>query len=263
MTSLLLSTALAALLAEEAFEVRLQVRLIDAQLLLLRRPEEKALWLEIWPADGGSEAGKRHAEFRERMAALGLRRRRQQTEGPRAFGLELPFATTAATVATRLDELLAGLCIDADALASADLSIASQRSAPPENPRLREAMRAAASTQDGPTRQRLYAALVNATLLVPLAPHTVGLAEPEQQPLTLDEGSLMAFSDWNALRHWQATGHPFGLVHGTDLFAHAAERQAGVSINPQGTVGGVLYPAEVKMMAEAVRSYIESQRRGG
>lgn len=249
---LTLAAALSALLSERAFEVRLLVQLKDMRVLVLRRPEDSVLWLEAWPAVAGEPA-----DVRPRFSAAGLRRRRQLPEGPRTFGLELPFHASAAALTSQVDRILSAL---SSADGDAEVSLSSQRAVPPQNPLLREAMRAAATTQDGPTRQRLYAALVNATLLVPIEPETAELSEAEQQPLTLDDSTLLAFSDWDALRHWEVAGHPFGLVHGTDLFAHAAERGAGVRINPEGTVGGALYPSEVQMMAQAVRRFLQSRK---
>lgn len=252
-----LAAALTALLEEQAFEVRLLVRLADVRVLVLRRPEAPALWLEAWPAPAAETA-----QVRKRMGAAGLRRRRQQPEGPRAFGVEFSHRISASALTSQVDSILSELSPQAGPGDDA-LSLSSQRFAPPQNPLLREAMRAAATTQDGPTRQRLYAALVNATLLVPIAPETASLSEAEQKPLALPEGTLFAFSDWDALRHWQVAGHPFGLVHGTDFFAHAAACDVGVQVNPEGTVGGVLYPAEVQMMADAVRRFLQERRDGG
>lgn len=246
-----LQAAAQALVTERAWETRVVIWAPALKLLVFRRPSIQALWVEVWPL------GEARAEAS--WGAHGLRRRRYQGGG-RTFGKELPFELTAPGLAAELDVLLEVLNAPTpDRSPAVEVTIAAQRAEPPQNPALLEAMRAAANNQESRTRQRLYAALVNAPLLIPLEPGSAERPPEEQQPLRSEAQELTAFSDWDALRQWQASGHPFGIVHGTDFFAYAADQGCGVRINPDGVVGGALYPSEVQMMAEAVRGYLEGR----
>lgn len=248
-----LAQALSAYHREDAFEVRLHVTSDRHSVLLLRRPALKQQWIEARAADGSAIKD----TDRECLKKLGMRRRRFHGGG-RAMGLELDHELSPEKLGEHMDRVLSAL-----GAASADtgIHVSCQREQPPENPKLVEAMRAAAVNQDGGTRQRLYAALVNATLLVPIDPTGVGRPEHEQEPLLLEPDVMVAFTDWDAIRQWSAHGHPFGLVYGVDFFGHAADRGAtAVRVNPEGIVGGQLFASEVQMMAEAVRGYLKSQR---
>ena len=251
MSELSLSSAVNALLKEQAWEVRVHVHHPELSLLLLRRADEDAQWLEL---RGDAVQGEQYAEA---LKALGLRRRRHHGGG-RALGMDVGMDASATDLLSLLDRVLnyAG-----DGPRGLQVQVACQRDKPPENPRLLEAIRAASNSQDTDTRKRLYAALVNATLLVPQDPKHLGQPEHVQEPLKLDDSTWMAFSDWDALRMWSPHGHAFGLVHGVDFFDHVHGQGSGtVRINPEGVVGGELYPAEVAMMVEAVRGYLNAQR---
>lgn len=257
-----LSTALRSWASENAWEVRLHVNLTDGYCLLFRRPDAHLRWLEVHLND--TQLERLGGALREH----GLRRRRHQN-GARAFGKALPSKLGRAEVLAQLDAVLN--LVDADAAGLNAVTLSCQREQPPENPQLLESIRAVSTRKDDEaTRKRLYAAIANATFLVPIRPETVGLNGVDQVPLlvsnggapvgaSLDGQTWIAFSDWDSLRQWRPEGHPFGLVHGVDLVRHANDRTAsGLQINPNGVAGGSLYPSEIDMMAKAVQGYLAS-----
>ena len=252
MTHASLASAIRAYLDERAWEVRLHVASQALSLLLLRRSDSQTQWLELrGKACEGEQA-------QASLKALGLRVRRHHGGG-RALGMDVGYRHSATDLISLVDGVLAAVMVEVERDLRVDVSC--QRDEPPENPRLLEAIRAASTTQDTSTRQRLYAALVNAMLLVPQDPKGVGKPEHMQEPFVLDGPTWIAFSDWDALRMWSPQGHPFGLVHGVDFFEHIYENGLGnVRVNPDGVVGGELYAGEVTMMVEAVRGYLRSQR---
>lgn len=234
---------------EDAWETRLVARVSGRSLVLFRR-SEAGRWLEL--GHGGVLSVQRDA-----LKELGLRRRRW-VDGASAWGCTFETDQALSSLSEVINTLLSVIG-DAE---TASFEVLAQREPPPDNPSLLSAMRRAAATQDDDTRRNLYAALVNATLLVPIDPETVHLPSSEQRPLAVEhdvKGPIWgAFSDWDALRQWCPTGHAFGPVHGVDFFAHAHERGgASVRINPGGFVGGELYPSEVAMMVDAVKRYYQ------
>ena len=278
--------ALQSLLKESAWETRVRIATPEVRVLVFRRPSEQALWIELWPGSVSLLA------LRTELQGLGFQRRRF-ADGARTFGRTLNAAEDISALVAAVERVLALVRAQVpvagpnamptpeaagDATGSStvevpgmngeaqpgsgsglQVEIKAQRGEPPTNPRLLEAMRAAANHQDERTRQRLYAALVNATLLVPIDLQTVDEPPFGQLPLALTDGVYGAFTDWDALRQWAEEGHPFGLVHGTDFFMHVADQGGSVRVNPSGSVGGELYPSEVVMMAEAVRGYLRDK----
>ena len=252
MSMLSLSTAVQAFKKEQAWEVRLHVRSAELSLLLLRRADEGVQWLEL----RGEASREQHAQ--DALKDFGMRRRRYYGGG-RTLGMDVDSEACAADLLSLVDRILASVGDHAATAVQVDVSC--QRDKPPNNPRLLEAIRAASTSQDTATRQRLYAALVNATLLVPQDPQGIGQPEHEQDPLVLEGSQWIAFSDWDALRMWSPHGHPFGLVHGVDFFDHVhTQGQGTVRINPEGVVGGELYASEIAMMVEAVRGYLRDRK---
>lgn len=249
-----LEDAIEAWSADAAWETRLIVRSHTHMLLLFRRRDQAAGWLELGHQRDG-------AQERAALSRLGLTRKRW-AEGAKAWGrsIDVPPASTR-ELADTLRSLWQAACGDEPLSRDVDVEVLSQREQPPTNERLVDAMRAAARARDTTSRQRLYAALANATLLVPIDPRSAQQAPAEQHPLALstDEQGLVtwaAFSDWNALRQWRPQAHPFGLVHGTDFFRHVHDLgRCTVRVNPDGVVGGELYPQEIKMMADALRRF--------
>lgn len=249
-----LNAGVRAWLTDDAWETRLCLRSTHHQLLMFRRREPPEAWIELGH-------GRDSADDRASLTKLGLTRKRW-SDGPKAWGKTLNTDTntrepTGHELAERVSKLWQQAC-DSEPY---ELSLLAQRQKPPDNERLVDAMRTAASARDAKSRQRLYAALVNATLLVPIDPETAQLSETDQRPLSLGHDphgivSWAAFTSWNALRQWHPEGHPFGLVHGTEFFAHVHDLgRCTVRINPEGVVGGELYPAEVKMMVDTVRRF--------
>jgi len=245
-----LEAAVQAWLADDAWESRLRMGGETQQMLMFRRREPAQAWLEL-----GHDRDS--PEDRTALAQLGLTRKRW-LDGAKAWGKPIDASHS---TAEPLVELLTRLWQQAYGAQPYELEVLAQRQQPPVNERLVDAMRMAASARDDKSRQRLYAALVNATLLVPIDPDTVQLSAADQQPLSLGSDahgftSWAAFTSWDALRQWRPEGHPFGLVHGTDFFMHVHDSGRGTArINPDGVVGGELYPSEVKMMVDVVRRF--------
>lgn len=254
--NLTLEAALAGLRQEQdAWETRVVLRVGGrpaAPLVVFRRRGQPAPWVELGHDQRGADA-------RRAFMSLGLVRKRWMG-GAKSWGRELdPEAEPAVmhrTVQRLWDAVHPG--------ETPDPVLVAQREPPPSNPDLLTAIRDAAERQDEVTRKALYAAIVNAQLLVPIDPATDQLPAAEQRPRPFDDdgGELStwgAFSDWDALRQWQPGGHAFGAVHGAEFLAHVHDQgRCSVRINPDGLVGGELYPAEVQMMVEAVRSFYRS-----
>lgn len=244
-----LEQALEAFVDDDAWETRLVLRSEADKLLLFRRAGEPQYWLEL--GHGWSSSERRQALLR-----LGLSRKRWR-DGAKAWGRTYDRRVDTDALADSVEALWKQAYGDR----SPAIELLSQREEPPENPALLDAIRAAARTQDEPTRKALYAALVNATLLVPIDPATLHADAAEQRPRSFgtDPGGFAmwaAFSDWDAIRQWQPDGHAFGPVHGAEFFAHVHDLgRCGVRINPDGVVGGELYPDEVAMMVAAVRDF--------
>lgn len=238
--------------ADAAWETRLALRSgvaeADGLLVLFRRQGERQPWVELAHQH-------RAPELRKALMQLGLSRR-AWAGGPKAWGRTLSLDTDVADLERTLTRLW-------QAIGSGlpTVRLLAQQVQPPTNPGLLKAMRAAASQQDEVTRQALYAAIANASLLVPIDPATVDADPAEQQPHSFAEPheelpAWGAFSDWDALRHWRPDGHAFGAVQGAEFLAHVHDKgRCHVQINPGGVVGGQLYPAEVEMMVDAVRAF--------
>lgn len=260
-TDLSLETALAAFRQpSEAWETRVVLRpaeppeteTFNAPMVLFRRAGESQSWVEL-----GHD--RRPGDDRQRFVALGLSRRRWEG-GAKAWGRPLGPDLDALGLSRTIGRLWEAAYPDL----RPEIQVLAQHVQPPTNPTLLEAIRAAAERQDEPTRKALYAAIANAQLLVPIDPDTVARGAAEQRPRSFgdDGGGLAswgAFSDWDALRQWAPGGHAFGAVHGADFLSHVHDQgRCCVRINPDGVVGGELYPAEVKMMVEAVRRFYRS-----
>lgn len=130
----------------------------------------------------------------------------------------------------------------------------------PDNEDLVESMRAVAQTRSAEARHRMYTALVNATLLVPIDPDAEDDASDGEEFYVIDilDGHpvFLAFSDWPSLRRWSPRGFSYMPMHGSEFFELAIERDLGsVQINPRGEVGGELYRHEIEMLVEGVRNY--------
>ena len=128
----------------------------------------------------------------------------------------------------------------------------------PSNPRMLATMRAMARHPSNESRRDVYASLVNATLLVPLAGDEVDEGPDSFQVLELLEGLpvFAAFSDWNALRSWSPRGCRYEAVHGSELFEQLLERHcASLLINPGGDLGGELFRNEIEMIVEGIGAY--------
>lgn len=247
------------LLSVQAFEVRLVARRGEHYVLLVRRADAAGVRLELGTADAGARFDV-DDPMRQRLDASGFARLAGDAS-PRPWGSE--HGDTSA------DELLARVNAGFDALLGADGGAAAaevqyeltvEAEAPPDNPKLIEAMRAVARSAAVAERQALYAALVNATLLVPLDPETLSQAPEAQQPLVVDELEgqpvIAVFSDAQSLRSWRHAGHPWAGVHGADFFSHAERAGVGaVRINPGGKVGGEIYRNEVEAITEGVRRF--------
>lgn len=246
--------ALQRLLSTQAFETRLLARRGESYVLLVRRAAGGAVRLEL----GTEAAGARFevdADMRARLGAGGFARIAGDTT-PRPWAA-VHRGYSAEQLRDRLQDAF-------EALGAPDVGVRFElmidAEAPPDNPRLVEAMRAVARSGDVPTRQALYAALVNATLLIPVDPGSLDAPPEQQQPLVLDEVGgrpvYAAFSDAGSLRSWRHAGHPWAGVDGAEFFAHAERAGVGaVRINPGGKVGGELYPNEVEAITEGVRRF--------
>jgi hypothetical protein len=125
-----------------------------------------------------------------------------------------------------------------------------------QNPALIDAMREMAKKRDHSLRTRLYRALLDATLLVVVAPEGEAPASgllPRVVGKLASWDVAAAFSDVETLRRWDVRQPGFRAVKGRALFPAlvAHERLGSLLINPGGTVGGELYRNELQTLAEA------------
>jgi hypothetical protein len=134
----------------------------------------------------------------------------------------------------------------------------------PENPGLLRAIRHLSRSRSDDDRRRLYAELVNATLLMPIQFDEETQTElPDPFVVDTFEGHPVyaVFSDWPALRQWNPRGWPYEAIHGSDFFERMAQLQCGgIRVNPDGDLGGELYFSEVRIIIEGVRAYRARQQ---
>ncbi len=179
------------------------------------------------------------------------------------------FRRTATTDAGELERIAREVFAVLEEVYAADvhgdvrLDILHDRRAHPENPSLIAAMRNAAGNYDEQQRLKLYNEMVNSTLLVPVDPAADESMDGGEEYLSLEiqeRPVFGAFTDWEALRKWQPRGWEYIPVHGAELVEQALElRAAGIRFNPDGDVGGEVYPHEIETMARGVRIW---RRRG-
>jgi hypothetical protein len=130
----------------------------------------------------------------------------------------------------------------------------------PENPSLLRAIRHLSHSRSDEDRRRLYAELVNATLMIPVQDPVDSTTQDSFAPYVIEtyEGHpiFAAFSDWRALRQWNPRGWPYHAIQGADFFEQIVALEcAGVRINPDGDLGGELFHTEVRIIVEGIRAY--------
>ena len=137
-------------------------------------------------------------------------------------------------------------------------------SSPPENPRLVEAMHAIAGDDNQTTRKRLYAELLESTLLLPTAHplvregHVADITLEGEQRIPIrvvqdSEGSLVwaLFTDEPALAAWGGAGSSYMAMSGRAALALGIHNKvAEIRINPMGPVGGGLSGSEIRVLSE-------------
>ncbi len=131
------------------------------------------------------------------------------------------------------------------------------------NPNLVAAM-VAVVTRDAPeTRQAMYRALIESTLILPVAESLSQSDTPERRTVDReasfkllaaenDAGGtiLLAFSDEEAVRAWMPEGVPYVALRAPDLFDLAARNEAAeVYLNPAGPVSGRIRNHEFEALA--------------
>ncbi len=131
------------------------------------------------------------------------------------------------------------------------------------NPNLVAAMYAVV-TRDAPeTRQAMYRALLESTLILPVAESLSQSDTPQRRTLERDASFklfaaenaaggtiLLAFSDEDAVRAWNPEGVAYVALKAPDLFDLAARNQAAeVYLNPAGPVSGRILSQEFETLA--------------
>ena len=124
-----------------------------------------------------------------------------------------------------------------------------------ENPTVTERMRTLAQDRSPRARNRVYHALVKATMLVATDGAPADVNAPLRTVGTL--GSLRvvaAYTDWDAAVAHDARGPHLLPMNGMDLFPLLVARKVGsLLINPAGPVGGELYKHELWTVAEGCK----------
>jgi hypothetical protein len=114
-------------------------------------------------------------------------------------------------------------------------------------------MRLLSEKRDWDTRRALYAALLDATLLVPIDPEADGADEPLEVDSLGKFPVIAGFTDIDALRMWNPRGAPTAPPR-RDLVPRALARRVGsLLINPRGNVGGELYLNELESLDGALK----------
>jgi len=117
------------------------------------------------------------------------------------------------------------------------------------NPRLLEAMKAAAKKRDQSSRFALYRAFMASTLMVPL--------DDGQLEVVGDLGGFEVFgcfTDAQMAERYDPRGVELLHVRGRRLVNRLLERKVGsLLINPGGTIRGELYRTELESIANAMR----------
>ncbi len=125
---------------------------------------------------------------------------------------------------------------------------------PLKNPELIKLMRALSVRRDWDARRALYAALLDATLLVPIDPEVL----THDEPIAVDQLGkfpvIAGFTDIDSLRMWQPRGAPYKAMPVAELVPPAVARRVGsLLINPRGLVGGELYINELESLDGALK----------
>lgn len=125
---------------------------------------------------------------------------------------------------------------------------------PLRNPDIIRLMRALSVRRDWDARRALYAALLDATLLVPIDPEAVTIDEPLEVERLGTFPVIAAFTDIDALRMWNPRGLPYRPIAVAQLVPRAlAMRVGSLLINPRGLVGGELYRNELESLDGALK----------
>lgn len=125
---------------------------------------------------------------------------------------------------------------------------------PLRNPDIIRLMRTLSVRRDWDARRALYAALLDATLLVPVDPEAVTSDEPLEVERLGTFPVFASFTDIDALRMWNPRGLPFRATPVAELVPRALALGAGsLLINPRGLVGGELYRNELESLGDALK----------
>lgn len=254
-----LSRALAKLMALDAWEARLVARRGGSYAIAIRSEGAGATRLELGTDDAGAGFDT-DGEARDRLVAAGFARVRSPSG--RVWALTHPDEGShdPEDAPALVQHVVGAFELMGVPTGEVSCEITVDAEAPPDNPRLVEAMRTVARAADVASRQALYAALANGQLVVPIDRATLGGAPEDHAPLQVADfegGPVLAiFSDVDALRRWRHAGHPWACVHGVDFFNHAHRVEATtVQVNPDGEIGGELYRNEVDAIVEGIRRF--------
>ena len=108
--------------------------------------------------------------------------------------------------------------------------------APPQNETLAQALADVSNSDDPQTRHRLFAAVAESTLLVPVAADAPG-GRRVIPTLQDEQGALLlpAFTDEAALLRWAPSGSRWAAIPAPELFSIASSGGfEGLAINPAG-----------------------------
>jgi hypothetical protein len=242
------------LVASDAHEARLLVQAGPVYMLFLQGADHDGVRVEAVASSTLPPEHKLSGERAKEMRRLGFLKKSGRRNWHKRSGSEdLELEELASESVTILERLYG-------AEEPAELLLVEDEMQHPNNPGLREAMREAARKRDEGSRHKLYNALINAELLIPLDPTASEDGETVDDFLVLErvDGRAIyaAFTDWGALRKWQPRGWSYRSMHGSLLFEALAGRELGpFRINPEGDLGGELYPHEVEMLAVAVQKH--------
>lgn len=230
---------------------RLVVASRDYYIIISARPGDPSLHLEAVANPNLSSAAALTPGRLEQLKQRGFRERQHH------HNLFRKLTLTADAELTRLvDELMTIFAkaygVDAGEPAQFDLQLGDGE--PLQNPDIIRLMRALSVRRDWDARRALYAALLDATLLVPIDPEAVTTDEPLEVERLGNFPVIAGFTDIDAMRMWNPRGLPYRATPVAQLVPRAlAMRVGSLLINPRGLVGGELYLNELESLDGALK----------
>jgi hypothetical protein len=230
---------------------RLVVASRDYYLIVSARPDDPVLHLEAVANPNLTAAAALTPGRLEQLKQRGFRER------PHHHNLFRKLSITDDAELTRLvDDLMTIFAraygVDPGEPAVLDLQLGDGE--PLQNPDIIRLMRALSVRRDWDARRALYAALLDATLLVPIDPEAATPDEPLEVERLGTFPVIAGFTDIDAMRMWNPRGLPYRPIPVADLVPRAlALRVGSLLINPRGLVGGELYLNELESLDGALK----------